>query len=218
MTPIKATIFILGSSGFAHELADYIEAPFKNATQGRFGLRADSDIFYVDDSNPDVLSVKEYRNKVSSISGPYYSIMGSGKCSIKVKMLEEIVGPIFSYTHPRAVSLGKISEGCVVAPGAVLAPRSVLGKHVLCNYNATVGHDSTIGDYSVISPNASVGGYCTIGEGVYIGSNACIRENISIGKGAVIGMNATITKDVPPNVTIINTNERLYNNGRTLGN
>jgi sugar O-acyltransferase (sialic acid O-acetyltransferase NeuD family) len=201
MRPIKATVFILGSSGFAHELADYIKDLFQNATKARFGLRSDSEIFFVDDSNSDVLSVKQYLNKISSLSGEYYSIMGSGRCDIKIRMQEEIVEPILSFIHPRAIKLGTTGAGTVMAPGAVLAPRAVLGKHVLCNYNATVGHDTRVGDYSVISPNASVGGNCMLGKGVYVGSNACIRENVKIGDGATIGMGAIITKDVPSKET-----------------
>lgn len=209
MTPIKATIFILGSSGFAHELSDYMQDLFKQATQSRFGLRSDSEIFFVDDNNPDVLSVKEYKKRISNLSGEYYSIMGSGHCEIKLRMAEEIDKPILSFVHPRAVKLGKAGAGCILAPGAVLAPRAVLGEHVLCNYNSTVGHDTRVGSYSVISPNASVGGNCVLGKAVYVGSNACIRENVSIGDGAMIGMGAVVTKDVPPNTTIVGINERL---------
>lgn len=209
MRPIKATVFILGSDGFAHELSDYIKDLFQSATKSRFGLRSDSEIFYVDDENLDVLSVKQYKNKISSLSGEYYSIMGSSHCDVKIRMQEEIVEPILSFIHPRAVKLGSAGPGSVMAPGAVLAPRAVLGKHVLVNYNATVGYDTRVGDYSVISPGAAVGGNCMLGKAVYVGSNACIRENIKIGDGATIGMGAIITKDVPPNVTIIGVNERL---------
>lgn len=210
MTPIKATIFILGSDGFAHELSDYMRELFQNATKARFGLRSDSDIFFVDNNNSDVLSIEDYRNRMSSLKGEAYSIMGSDRCNIKIRMQEEIVEPILSFIHPRAVKLGTAGPGTVMAPGAVLAPRATLGKHVLINHNATIGHDAKVGDCSVICPNAAVGSNCTLGKGVYVGANACIRENIKIGDGATIGMGAIITKNVPPNATIIRVNERLY--------
>jgi acetyltransferase-like isoleucine patch superfamily enzyme len=170
---------------------------FQQATKSRFGLRGDSDIFFVDDDNQDVLSVKQYLNRISSLSGEYYSIMGSDNCDAKMKMVEKIVPRILSFIHPRSVKLGAADEGCILAPGAVLAPRAVLGKHVLCNYNSVVGYESVVGDYSVIGPNASVGNNCTLGKGVYVGSNACIRENISIGDGAIIEIGAIITEDIP---------------------
>ena len=213
MTPIKATIFILGSGGFAHELADYMKDLFQQATKSRFGLRGDSDIFFVDDDNKDVMSIKQYLNRISSLSGEYYSIMGSDRCDAKMKMKEQIVKPILSFVHPRSVKFGTVGEGCVLAPGAVLAPRAVLGKHVLCNYNSTIGYETIIGDYSIIGPNASVGNNCTLGEGVYVGSNACIRENIQVGDGAIIGMGAIITKNVEPNTTT-----KVKNDGRIRRN
>jgi len=90
MTPIKATIFILGSGLFAQEIEHYLGEMFKAATISKFGLRSDSQIFFVDDSNKDVLSHKQYLNKISSLSGDYYSIMGSGTPRIRKKMREQI--------------------------------------------------------------------------------------------------------------------------------
>lgn len=211
MRPIKATVFILGSGGYAHELADYIKDLFQSATKARFGLRSDSEIYFVDNNNSDVLSVKKYHEMIKSLPGEYYSIMGAGHCNVKIQMQEEIVEPILSFIHPRSINLGKAGAGTVAAPGAVIAPRANLGKHVLVNYNATVGHDTKVGDYSVICPNASVGGNCTLGKAVYVGSNACIREKINIGDNSIIGMGAIVTKDVPPNTTIIGVNERFKN-------
>ena len=210
MLPTKATIFILGSGGFAHELHDYIAEPWTHANKSRFGSSnlIKSEIYFVDDSNPDVLNTKEYYNRVAKLT-ECYSILGAGRCDFKMEMIKDIKGSIFSFIHPRSHNLGEVGKGCVIAPGAVIAPRATIGEHVLCNYNSTIGHDSIIGDFSTICPNASVAGDCTLGKGVYVGSNACIREKITIGDGATIGMGAVVTKDVPPGAVIINVNERL---------
>ena len=198
--PLKATIFILGSGGFANELQSYIE----NLMATNSTIRPDSKIYFVDDRDPKALTVKEYYNKISSLSSPYYSIMGSGKCDVKQKMSKEIVEPLFSLIHPWArVINSKVGKGSVIAPGAVLAPRSKIGKHVLCNYNCTIGHDAVIGDLSVVGPNASISGNVTLGEGVYIGAGASVRENLTIGDGAVVGMGAVVIKDVPPGMTVV---------------
>jgi sugar O-acyltransferase (sialic acid O-acetyltransferase NeuD family) len=207
MTPIKATIFILGSGGFAKEIRDYLRDLLMNTP--KMGLRCDSEILFVNNDDPDALSVEAYNEKITTLNEKYYSIMGSGHCHIRKKMTSEIIEPLLSFIHPAAFNLGKIGSGTFVAPAAVIAPRVIIGKHCLINYGATVGHDTTIGDYSVIAPQAALGGGCMLGEGVYVGANASVRENIKVGDGATIGMGAIITKDVPPGVTMININERL---------
>jgi len=226
MIPLKSTIYILGSGGFANEVATYIRELVTTSSnqsmsmlRGRTGmlpdhLQADVDIHYVDDhaAGEGILTVRGYQNAYSTFSTkPKYSIMGSGQCSIKLKMKKEIIEPYFSMRHPRSTISGssQIGNGSVTAPGAVIAARTILGEHVLVNYNATIGHDTKIGSFSVVSPNAAVGGFCDIGEAVYIGSGAQIKEKITIGDGAIIGMGAIVTKDVPPGVTIVKVNERL---------
>ena len=190
--PPKA-IFILGNGGFARELGSYFSTTFSCA------------IFYVDevDTENDVITCETYLGVMKHNSSKFISIMGSGKPSIKSKMLDQIKGVIATYVHPQSTVLGKIGEGCVVAPGAVIAPNAIIGKHVLINYCASVGHDAIVEDLAVISPNSSIGGKCVIGRGAYIGSGANIRENLKIGAGAMIGMGAVVTKDVPDGVMAV---------------
>lgn len=194
--PPKA-IFILGSGGFARELGVYFSTIYP------------ATILYVDDhadetnSNLNIISTAKYREILSIKRPRFVSIIGSGTPIIKAKMLKEIVDPFLTYKDPQAVVYGKVGEGSVIAPCAVIAPNSVVGKHVLVNYGASIGHDTVVEDLAVISPNASVGGKCKIGRGAYIGAGANVRENLEIGAGATIGMGAVVTKNVPAGVTAV---------------
>lgn len=125
-------------------------------------------------------------------------ILGSGKTSIKKKMLDEVGDDRSFFSVIVGRVYGEVGVGSVIAPGAVVAPFAKIGKHVLVNYGATVGHDTVIGDLSVVSPNSAVGGNCKIGRAVYIGAGSSIIENVSIGNDSIIGMGATVLKDVPP--------------------
>tara|TARA_R100001244_G_scaffold25113_4_gene25607 strand:- start:65246 stop:65914 length:669 start_codon:yes stop_codon:yes gene_type:complete len=206
----ESKIFILGSSGFAHEIKDYFleyyrakrpKGQIADLYVNHVGLH-EPEFYFV---GPDGMSVKEYHAALNaSLSKPTFSIMGSGKCSVKIKMLEEIRGHIISMVHPTShVISAKIGSGSIIAPGSVVAPRAVVGDHCLVNYNATIGHDAIVGDLSVVSPNASIGGSCVLGRGVHIGSNASVREGLKIGEGATVGMGAVVIKDVPSGVTVV---------------
>jgi sugar O-acyltransferase (sialic acid O-acetyltransferase NeuD family) len=179
-------LFILGSSGHAREIAEYVHTLYPNR-----------DIYFVDQTKnePDVISIELYTEMLHKIGGE--SVLGSGRCEIRERMLIEIREPFATLIHPHSTVLGKINPGCVISPGAVIAPNAYLQEHVLVNYNAAVGHDTCIGSLSVIGPGAAIGGWVQIGESVYIGAGSLIREKLTIGARAIIGMGAVVTKDVP---------------------
>jgi sugar O-acyltransferase (sialic acid O-acetyltransferase NeuD family) len=219
---MRRAIFILGSGGFARELYGYLCAlhhfPRSAADPDRINRPVlDNEIFFVDDNNAgrnNVISSSEYYSRIANNSAPEsYTMIGSGKSDIRLRMLKQARGKIMSLVHPAAhVFAKKLGEGLIVAPGAVIAPNVTLGKHVLCNYNATIGHDSVIEDMVVIGPNAAIGGGVTIESGVYIGAGATIKEGITIGKNSVVGMGAAVVKSVPPNLTVVGVPAKVISN------
>lgn len=189
---LNKPLYILGSSGYAQEIAVYARL----ATPERV-------IFFVDDtaSSENSITVNEYSRCLSTNQGE--SILGSGHCEVRRKMLSQIKPPFATIICPTATVLGIVGPGSVIAPGAVVAPAAVLNLHVLVNYNATVGHDTEIEQLSVVSPGAAVGGRCYLEEAVYIGAGAVIRENLRISRDAVVGMGAVVTKNVPAGVVAV---------------
>lgn len=201
---MKSTLYILGAGGFARELQAYIS---QHISQFEF-------INLVDDHSPDALSLADYSELVQGwVGGPVYSIMGSGKCEIKRRMLEQIRGDAFTFIHPNAdvaFWTTRIGSGCVISSGAVVAPSVWLGDHVLCNYNSTVGHNSVIGDLSVVAPNAAIGGFCTLGKEVYVGAGACIKEGIEIGDRSIIGTGAILLNNVGSDQIVIGNPAKVF--------
>lgn len=160
-------------------------------------------IFFVDDNalSDRCISVNEYTRRASE--GGSESILGSGRCEIRRKMMEQIIPPFATIICPISTVLGAVGQGAVIAPGAVVAPNVVLAPHVLINYNATVGHDSIIGSLSVVGPGAAVGGWCHVADAVYIGAGALIREKLHLNESAIIGMGAVVTRDMPLNTIAV---------------
>jgi len=194
-------IFILGSGGLANELAAYWTISYPSSV-----------IIFVDDFNSgnNIISVETYHDMIEQERNGAYSIMGSGKCDIKLKMDIEIRDPIATYIHPTAVTVNsKLGKGCVLAPQSVVS-LSELDKHVLVNYGATVGHNCVIGDLSVIGPNAAIGGNCEIGTAAYIGSGATVKEGLYVGNNSIVGMGTTITSDLLDNHIAIGTPAMIF--------
>jgi sugar O-acyltransferase (sialic acid O-acetyltransferase NeuD family) len=212
MTP---RIYILGSGVFAKELFSYFSEEFprlasgtdqmwpsEKAVQRRIIKFVDDDMA---DTDPEILTQREYERELIKYPGKCSSIMGSGKCEVKLVMDADIQLPFLKFIHSRAwVSEdAEIGGGCVIGPNAVVAPKAFLHRHVLVNYGATIGHDTNLGKWSVVSPNASIGGNCTIGDASYIGAGAMIKEGITVGQRAIVGMGAVVIKDVPDGATVV---------------
>lgn len=178
-------IYILGNGPFAKELQMYCVDEFKIM--------------------PSLIGKNEtYPENHSLVPTKWHgTYLGSGKPSVKIAMLQQMVGPPAS-----TLKLGHFSKfsthgsGSVFAPGSVVSSKVSLGNHILINYNASVGHDCTIDDFVSIGPNAAIGGNVHLKKGAYIGAGALIRENLVIGEGATVGMGAVVTKNVPDGVTV----------------
>jgi sugar O-acyltransferase (sialic acid O-acetyltransferase NeuD family) len=198
LSPYHSTIFILGSGGFAKELRAYYQTTFVHPVK----------VILVDDNGGNISMSEYYKYALADSSS---SIMGSGKCDIKQKMINQIKGRIDTFIHPRAIIIeANIGEGSVIAPNSVIAPFAKIGRHVLVNYSSTIGHETIVGDLSVIGPQAAIGGNCLIKENVYIGAGALIKEGTTIGSNCVIGIGAVVLNDIQPDNIVIGNPGRAF--------
>lgn len=119
-----------------------------------------------------------------------------------------LAGPIL---HP-GVHLSQrssVSGGSVICEGVVITVNVHIGRHVVINRNATLGHDVVVRDYSTVSPGANISGNVTIGEGVFLGTGASVREKIEIGAWSTVGGGAFVKDDVPRDCTVVGVPARL---------
>jgi acetyltransferase-like isoleucine patch superfamily enzyme len=84
----------------------------------------------------------------------------------------------------------------MVYPNATVHARVRLGRGVLVNSNASVGHETSIGAFANVGPGVSLGGRCEIGAGVYLGIGSSILEDLTIAPNAVIGAGAVVTRSI----------------------
>ncbi len=130
-------------------------------------------------------------------------VVGLGDPRGKRRMVERALGaglqPIPTIVHPRAcLAAGDavLGLGGVLCPGVVVSTNVRIGDYVICNWNASIGHDAVIGDFATVNPGVCVSGNVHVAEDVLLGAGAVVRERIRIAPGVVVGAAACVVKDI----------------------
>lgn len=107
--------------------------------------------------------------------------------------------------HPSSevMTSAAIGDGCIVAPMAVIAANATLGKGVIVNYGALVGHDVCVGEFCFLGPGTKILNSAVIGKDSVLGANCVVMPGIKIGDGAKVSPNIVVTRDVADNVTVM---------------
>jgi sugar O-acyltransferase (sialic acid O-acetyltransferase NeuD family) len=101
--------------------------------------------------------------------------------------------------HPTAIvaDTAVIGAGTVICPYAVVSDAVRLGRCVLVNYHASLGHDAEAGDFAVLSPYATMGGGACVANDVFLGLHASVGPGKRLGAGSVVSSNSVALVDVP---------------------
>ena len=95
-----------------------------------------------------------------------------------------------------------IRHGTFIGPRAVVSVGTRLGKFVIVNARAGVGHDSALDDFSQVCPGASLSGHTTVGKAVFIGTNACTVPGITLGAQAKVAAGTPVYASVAEGATV----------------
>ena len=96
----------------------------------------------------------------------------------------------------------EFKHGTYIAVEAVVSVGTEIGKFVIINARAGVGHDSTVGDFANIAPGVSLSGHSKIGQDVFMGTNSCTAPGMTVGDGATVACGTPVLKDVAPGTTL----------------
>ncbi len=96
----------------------------------------------------------------------------------------------------------EFKHGTFIAPEAVVSVGTDIGKFVIINARAGVGHDTSVGDFANICPGVSLSGHTTIGEGVFMGTNSCTAPGMIVGAGATVACGTPVMANVAPGATL----------------
>lgn len=201
MAPGDQPLLVLGTHNFAPELLDLIsETP---------GFRVDGFVENVDRARTqmEIEGLPVYWiDDVDRFATTHLAVCALGTTT-RSRLIEEAArrGLRFvAIVHPRArlSARSTFGEGSVASVNVVVAVHARIGRHVILNRGASIGHDTVVGDYVTVGPGVNVAGMCSIGDGCYLGIGASVVDRITIGAGSVVAAGAVVTKDVPPNVEV----------------
>jgi len=89
-----------------------------------------------------------------------------------------------------------IGEGSIICKNCVLTVDTSLGKGVIMNTGASVGHDCIVGDYCTILTNAMVAGEVRLGEYCELGAGSFILQGREVTSNTVLAPLSSALKDI----------------------
>ena len=128
-----------------------------------------------------------------------------GDNAIRRKIYQQLRGHDFPALIDPSAQVSPTTEfrhGTFIACEAVVSVGTEIGKFVIINARAGVGHDSTVGDFANIAPGVSLSGHTVIGEDVMMGTNSCTAPGMTVGAGATVVCGTPVLKNVAPGTTL----------------
>jgi acetyltransferase-like isoleucine patch superfamily enzyme len=95
-----------------------------------------------------------------------------------------------------------IGEGSFINAGVVIAGAVQLGRQVVVNRSASIGHHVAAADFVSFGPGSLCAGEVSIGRGSVIGAGAVIHPQVRIGANAVVAAGAVVRKSIPDRCTV----------------
>jgi sugar O-acyltransferase (sialic acid O-acetyltransferase NeuD family) len=193
--------FLIGSTGFAAEVAEALAAQLPGGMEAIAGV-------YDDDTrlrrNP--LFGLTYLGTLGDLldsppqNGQYVLALSENQAREQfVSELERLGLRPLTVRHPLAsVSpTATVEDGAYVAAFAFIGPRAFVGKHTVLNVSASVGYAARLEACVQLSPGVRISRYCQVAAGAFFGSNAVVAPGVTIGKGAKIGAGSFVYQNVP---------------------
>ena len=201
-------LFIVGAGGFGREAVwtvERINALGGGVPQWRIIGYADDDPKWKKGDNFEgypILGSVETASKDNPGASVFVAIGNNKKREDIYRRLRGHDFPVLIDPKAQVSPTTEFRHGTYIAVGAVVSVGTDIGKFVIINARAGVGHDSTVGDFANIAPGVSLSGHTRIGEGAFMGTNSCTAPGMSVGEGVTVACGTPVLKDVAPGETL----------------
>ena len=197
-------VIIVGAGGFGREVLQWARDAWPDHA-GRIAgfLSADPAAL---DGHPARLPILGDPDTFSVQSGDGF-LLAIGIPLVRRRVAERLTergASFLTLVHPTAVvaTTATIGAGSVICPQAVVSDAVRLGRCVLVNYHASLGHDAAAGDYTVFSPYATLGGGAVVEDDVFLGLHATVGPRVRIGSATKVSANSAALVSVPPRTLV----------------
>lgn len=199
-------LFIVGAGGFGREAVWTVERINRANQQPIWNV-----IGFADDNPKKATGNFEGYPMLGSVEkaskdNPGASVfIAIGDNKIRAEIYKRLRGHDFPALIDPSAQVSPTTEfkhGTFIAPEAVVSVGTDIGKFVIINARAGVGHDTFVGDFANICPGVSLSGHTTIGEGAFMGTNSCTAPGMTVGAGATVSCGTPVLANVAPGATL----------------
>jgi len=192
-------LFIVGAGGFGREAVWTVERINKAAQQPLWNV-----IGFADDDpakaegNFEGYPMLGSADRASKDHPGASVFIAIGDNAIRRRLYAQLRGHDFPAIIDPTAQVSPTTEflhGTYIAVGAVVSVGTEIGKFVIINSRAGVGHDSKVGDFANIAPGVSLSGHTTLGADVVMGTNSCTAPGVTVAAGTVVPCGTAVLKE-----------------------
>lgn len=187
-------LYIVGAGGFGREVKSWVK---------EYGLPYSFSGF-IDDATNHSDVVSDITSHHVNPEAVYIVALGDGatRCRFLDLMISK-QAKIISVISPLGSSATALND----AGGIYLGVYSIsndcrIGRGVLVQGFACVGHDVVLEDGVTLGSHVFIGGNAFIGENSTVHPHAVVLPKVKIGKNVTVGAGSVVVRDVPDNVTV----------------
>jgi len=199
---MKKEIFIIGSGGFAKEVAFLIE-DINKSHKDEWIIRGFVNSQEKLGTQNGKYSVVTTDDEISNSQENIFVALGIGEPNLSKKIITKFKSnkniSFPNLLHPNFIGDidgFKMGEGNIITSGNIFTTDIIIGSFNIFNLGCTLGHDAVIGDFNIFNPSVNLSGGVKISNQNLIGTGAQILQNITfecdrviIGAGAVLSKN-----------------------------
>ena len=199
-------IYIIGTSGFACEVTEYILDNDEYRIKGYFDINEKDHKKY----RYQATFLGNEKNFNFDSNGNVVIAIADNKIRNKIYLDLKEKGVNFPNIFHKSSYISKssqIDEGSIICPFVTITSKANIGKNFQANIYSYVGHDCVIGDNVTFAPSVKCNGNIVIEDDVYVGTGAIIHQGkpnkpLILGKGSIIAAGSVVTKRVPAEMRV----------------